>query len=528
MIRNKFPFVLFFFLAVSFSLISQNKTEEMRSKTMKILNFYGDNGFVHPSKEAGLKLIENLGIKNKWEVVSTAETSIFNVKDITSFDIIIFNNNCGNKGRILSEENQLALQQFVRNGGGFVAIHCAGAIWNEGGEFQKWYEGLIGTKLVDHPKVQSAKLIVEDSSNKITKHLDKEWTITDEWHRFSFNPRNNVKVLLSVDENSYKGVQKMGGDHPFTWCQNYDGGRSFFTSLGHTKEIYADLNFQKLIEEGIKWAADTSNNTATLPLSKGLLLDLNADEQLLLEDGNRVSSWRNSVSNKVQNFVKQDIGRKVKGSGRPQLKLNIPLLNGHNSVVFHRQELVNHQEDAFDHLTQGSGYTWFSVMSVSEQVKGKPGVNSFFGNLRNTNINKQGQYEGFWGGLNIKNQVWMSSRNGLQKGTWNDDSPLLMAEDALIKEKYYLVMGRMGAGEGSVKMELFVNSTKALVEKLFPVNAKANPSKMVIGQERDATNHPGAESFDGEIARFLIFERPLSDEELKTISDHLKHTYNIN
>ncbi|WP_139956434.1 ThuA domain-containing protein [Flavicella sediminum] len=525
--KNKFLFLSIVFFTTSLTLISQSKTTNTDVKKLKILNFYGDNGFVHSSQEAGLKLIENLGIQNKWEVVTTADAAIFDTSVIVSFDAIIFNNNCGNKGQILSKAQQSLLQKYIRNGGGFVGIHCAGAIWKEGGEFQNWYEGLIGTKLVDHPKVQSARLLVEDSTNQITKHLDKEWEVKDEWHRFSSNPRNHVKVLLSVDEDSYIGTQKMRGDHPFTWCHNYDGGRSFFTSLGHTKEIYTDFNFQKLVEEGIKWAADSSNNTATLPLSEGLLLDLNADENLLIEARDKVSSWSNSVTNKIQKFVKQDTGRKIKGSGRPKLKLKVPKLNGHNSVVFHRQELVNHQEDAFDHLTQGSGYTWFSVMSVSKQVKGKPGVNSFFGNLRNTNVDKKGQYEGFWGGVNLKNHVWMSSRNGLQKGTWSDGSPLLLAEEPLLKEKYYLVMGRMGAGVGDVKMELFVNTTKAVVEKSFPVNAKANPSKMVIGQERDATNHPGAESFDGEIARFLIFERPLFDEELQILSEHLKEKYNI-
>ena len=123
MIRHKLPFVLFYFLVVSFSLISQNRAEVVSSKNIKILNFYGDNGFVHPSKEAGLKLIENLGIQNKWEVVSTADTSIFNPKDLRSFNVIVFNNNCGNKGRILSEENQLALQKYIRNGraGGLIS-----------------------------------------------------------------------------------------------------------------------------------------------------------------------------------------------------------------------------------------------------------------------------------------------------------------------------------------------------------------------------------------------------------------------
>jgi hypothetical protein len=50
---------------------------------------------------------------------------------------------------------------------------------------------------------------------------------------------------------------------------------------------------------------------------------------------------------------------------------------------------------------------------------------------------------------------------------------------------------------------------------------------MVIGQERDATNHPGRESFDGEISRFLIYERPLSNEELKNMVNKLKLDYRI-
>ncbi|MDO7172377.1 ThuA domain-containing protein [Mariniflexile sp. AS56] len=499
-----------------------------QNNRISILNFNGDHGYVHQSKSAGMNLVEKLAKENGWKVVSTGDASIFTSEKLLQFDVIIFNNNCGNKGRILSDNQQMAFQEYIRNDGGFVGIHCAGAIWNEGGEFQLWYEGLIGTKLVDHPKVQSAKLIVENVNHPSTKHLQKEWTVTDEWHRFSFNPRKHVHVLLSVDEDSYEGVQKMGGDHPFTWYQYYDGGRSFFTSLGHTKEIYADPNYQKLIAGGIIWAANRSQIETDLPVQNGLLLDLDADNNVLVEDGDKVSAWGNKIENSIRKFVKQDEGRKIKGSGRPQLKMNVSGLNGHNSIVFHRQELINNHEDAFDHLTTGSGFTWLSVMSVYEQVKGKPGVNSFFGNLRNTNLDKQGQFEGFWGGVNLENHVWMSSRNGLEKGTWNVNSPLLLAKESFKKEVYYLVMGRLGAGEDTVTMELFVNGIKPIVVEPFPVNPNANPSKMAIGQERDATNHPGAESFDGEIARFLIFERPLSDKELKEVSDYLIKRYTIN
>jgi hypothetical protein len=320
----------------------------------------------------------------------------------------------------------------------------------------------------------------------------------------------------------------MGGDHPFTWIQHYDGGRSFFTSLGHTKEIYANPDYQKMVEQGILWAAGCCDESAELPVNKGILVDLDADFGIQLEDGDKIAAWTNKIENsEAKVFVKQDEGRKEKGSGRPRLQLNVPKLNGHNSVVFHRQELVNHNEDIFDRLTTGSGYTWFAVMSAYKQVKGKPGVNSFFGNLRNTNVDKQGQYEGFWAGLSDSNQVWMSSRNELEKGLWNENSPHVLNPQSLETAKYYLVMGRMGAGVDTVDIELFVNSNLPVARGKFQVNPNANPSKLAIGQERDAINHPGAESFDGEIARFLIFDHPLSDEELFKMRNYLLNVYGI-
>jgi hypothetical protein len=51
--------------------------------------------------------------------------------------------------------------------------------------------------------------------------------------------------------------------------------------------------------------------------------------------------------------------------------------------VFRRQELVNHDEDAFDQLLTERGYTWIAVVSVYKQVVQLQDVHSFFGNLKN-------------------------------------------------------------------------------------------------------------------------------------------------
>lgn len=91
----------------------------------------------------------------------------------------------------------------------------------------------------------------------------------------------------------------------------------------------------------------------------------------------------------------------------------------------------------------------------------------------------------------------MGARNTLEKGLWGENNPHVIVNESLEKPRYYLVMGRMGEGVDTVRIELFVNSTSRAAEGAFPVNPNAKPSKMAIGQERDATNHPGHESFDG-------------------------------
>jgi len=257
--------------------------------------------------------------------------------------------------------------------------------------------------------------------------------------------------------------------------------------------------------------------------AKGLILDLDAGKGVEVEDGDRVVKWTNQVTTFVaRDFVKQDAGRKEPGSGRPTLKKSVAAIGGHDTLVFRRQELVNHDEDAFDHLLTRSGYTWIALISAYKQVVQLKDVNSFFGNLKNG-----GLYEGIWGNVTDDNRVWIGSRNGITFGRWDNNNPMVVAAKPLEEGRYDVVAGRMAAGTGEVQIELFINGPEPVASKPFPVNPQANSSKLAIGQERDATNHPGKESFDGELARFLIYERSLTNAELQQSMDSLKKTYSI-
>jgi len=533
---TKFLFSKVWFLILPLFVVSHSNGAE----PVKILNFQGDSGFQHDSKDEALSMVEWLGKRNGWTVISSADPNMISADGLREIDVVIFNNNCGTDRRIFTEDQHKALQSYVRGGGGFVGIHCAGAIWHEGGEFQTWYEKLIGTRLVAHPHVQNAKLVVERQCHQCTAHLPKEWIVRDEWHKFSYNPREHVNVLISLDEDSYEGKEslKMGGDHPFTWYQYYDGGRSFFTSLGHTEAVYHDANFQRLVEGGIRWAAGRAANPHVsidpkIPVD-GLIVDLNADHGVTADDDNLVSRWTNQVADfPAQEFVIHDYGIRLQkpGSGKPTWEKHVEALHGHGAVVFREDELINMQEDAFDHLITGSGYTWIAVLKpdvtppshekTEFEMERLQDVNAFLGNLRNG-----GNYEGFWGCLDDDLTAWCGTRNGVTFGRFDDNNPKVSG--AILRSDHYsVVAATMGQGTGSVPLSIFINQASPSASGKVPVNPDANPSKLAIGTERDATNHPGTESFDGAIARILLYERPLSEEEMQDAMEALTRIYGI-
>ena len=71
-----------------------------------------------------------------------------------------------------------------------------------------------------------------------------------------------MHVLLSVDESTYdpRGYSVPGGsppmgDHPISWCHEYDGGRSFYTALGHKGVYWEEPLLLAHVLGGIEMAA---------------------------------------------------------------------------------------------------------------------------------------------------------------------------------------------------------------------------------------------------------------------------------
>ncbi|AVT28267.1 glycosyl hydrolase [Plantactinospora sp. BC1] len=213
----------------------------------RVLVFTKTAGFRHSAIAPGIAAIRQLGTANGFTVTATEDAAAFNTGNLGRYQAVVFLNTTGD---VLDAGQQSAFEAYVAGGGGYVGVHAAADT-----EYDwAWYGGLVGAYFASHPATQQATIRVEDRGNAATSHLPASWTRTDEWYNYRTNPRSRVKVLASLDESSYSGGS-MGGDHPITWCQNYGGGRSWYTGLGHTDESYSDPNFTRMLLGGLRIAA---------------------------------------------------------------------------------------------------------------------------------------------------------------------------------------------------------------------------------------------------------------------------------
>lgn len=216
-------------------------------KKKRILVFSKTAGYHHASIKQGQLAIMQLGSENGFAVDTSADASVFTKKGLSKYKAVIFLNTTGD---VLNNEQQTVFEEYIRSGKGFVGIHAATDT-----EYDwPWYAKLVGAQFSNHPKIQDAKLLITDNTHASTAHLPATWPRKDEWYNFK-NQNPDVHVVMTVDEKSYEGG-KNGDNHPMAWYHEYDGGRAFYTALGHTEESYADVNFLKHLLGGIKYSAN--------------------------------------------------------------------------------------------------------------------------------------------------------------------------------------------------------------------------------------------------------------------------------
>lgn len=214
-------------------------------KEKKVLVFCKTAKYHHESIPAGIAAIKKLAVENRFAVDVTTDSTWFVESKLKQYAAVVFLNTSGN---VLDTAQKIDFQRYIEAGGGYVGIHCASSTEKN----WPFYNKLVGAIFTDHPEPQDGTVVTVDQNNPATKQWPARWAHKDEWYNFR-NIQPDLNILLKADETSYKGG-KNGPDHPLAWYHEYDGGRSFYTALGHFDEFYVDPLFTQHILAGIKYA----------------------------------------------------------------------------------------------------------------------------------------------------------------------------------------------------------------------------------------------------------------------------------
>ena len=215
---------------------------------VRILVFSKTAGYRHESIGAGIEALRKLGKKQGFEVDTTENSSKFNEENLVRYKAIVFLNTTGD---VLNHEQQNDLERFVQAGGGFVGIHSATDT-----EYDwPWYGKMVGAYFESHPNdpnVKKGEFYVVDKNHPATDSLPDRFERTDEFYSFK-NINDKVNVLVKIDEKTYTGGTN-GDNHPMSWYHDYDGGRAFYTAMGHTDDTYEEPLFLSHLAGGIEYA----------------------------------------------------------------------------------------------------------------------------------------------------------------------------------------------------------------------------------------------------------------------------------
>ena len=213
----------------------------------QVLVFSKTDGYRHESIEYGIGALIKMGLEADFNVTATEDAAWFYPEQLAQFDAVIFLNTTEN---ILNSKQQKAFKGFINNGGGFVGVHAAADTEYE----WPWYNGLVGAYFESHPEQQTASILVKEPEHSCCRELPNPWEHFDEWYNYK-SVQEGLNVVLQLDEESYQGGN-MGSFHPIAWYREYDGGRMFYTGLGHTKEAYQDPLFLGHLLGGINYVLE--------------------------------------------------------------------------------------------------------------------------------------------------------------------------------------------------------------------------------------------------------------------------------
>ena len=218
-------------------------------------------GWQHESTFDAIPALHALASRHSFSLDLKQRAMPIQEEQMMGYDVLIMVNTTGD---VFNDEEQAIIEKFIQAGKGWVGVHAAADTEYE----WTWYTDMVGHMFYIHPHVQTAMLDVHDADFPGMETWPERMMWTDEYYEYLDGAkRPGFNYILSVDESTYATAANWGpgkvakghGDfHPVSWYHDYDGGRAWYTNLGHVPAVFQEDSFLRHLYGGIYWAATGS------------------------------------------------------------------------------------------------------------------------------------------------------------------------------------------------------------------------------------------------------------------------------
>ena len=147
----------------------------------------------------------------------------------------------------MTEEQGLAIRNFVQAGGGFYPLHNSSHISLS----SKNYRDVMGGAYFGHPPLRPFQVHATANAHPITAGM-QPFVVNDEQHYVDYDKDPKYVILESenLDGLTYEG---RGTKSPAGWAYDYGKGRVVFTAVGHTIHAMWNPQYVELQKRSIRW-----------------------------------------------------------------------------------------------------------------------------------------------------------------------------------------------------------------------------------------------------------------------------------
>lgn len=251
------------FLVSSLNVFAKDDVDPIaiRWKKVKVLVYTKNGkGYVHDNIPSAVASIQKLGRQYGFKVDTSADPSVMTEENLKQYTMLIFPST--NNDVFDTDVQRLAFRHYIEAGGGFVGIHSVTGTERN----WKWFKMMMGGTFAWHAKFQKFTVRVIDPGHPSMKGLPRVWEKEDEFYfAKELYPGtktimiNDVSTLNTTDTTQKNLIAKNAGTfaelYPSSWTNDFDGGHTWFTTLGHDKKDYSDPIYVQHIFQGIRFVA---------------------------------------------------------------------------------------------------------------------------------------------------------------------------------------------------------------------------------------------------------------------------------